>query len=426
MTKLSTESYKGVRDFFPKDQFIQNYIFKIMRETVESFGFNEYGASILEPAELYKQKSGEEIVNEQTYTFKDRGDREVTLRPEMTPTVARMVASKIRELSFPIRWYSIPNLFRYEKPQRGRLREHYQLNVDIFGIDDIWAELEIIQVGYKIMKNLGAKDDDFVIYLNSRKIIENLFDKFNLNEEQKYKISKIIDKKEKITKDDFANLLTEVLDNDSHKFISLLESTDALLDFVGKENDYVVNFFKLTDKLIKLGIKNIEFKPTLMRGFDYYTDIVFEFFDTNKENNRSLFGGGRYDDLISMFGDQKISAVGFGMGDVTARDFLETRNMLPKYQNSTKLYICIFSEEQKIEAFKVAEKMRSFKINTSIDDGYKKIGDQIKYADKNNIPFIICIGEDELKTGLYKLKNLETKEEFEGSIYSIIEKLKNA
>jgi histidyl-tRNA synthetase len=344
----------------------------------------------------------------------------------MTPTVARMVASKIRELSFPIRWYSIPNLFRYEKPQRGRLREHYQLNVDIFGIDDIWAELEIIQVGYKIMKNLGAKDDDFVIYLNSRKIIENLFDKFNLNEEQKYKISKIIDKKEKITKDDFANLLTEVLDNDSHKFISLLESTDALLDFVGKENDYVVNFFKLTDKLVKLGIKNIEFKPTLMRGFDYYTDIVFEFFDTNKENNRSLFGGGRYDDLISMFGDQKISAVGFGMGDVTARDFLETRNMLPKYQNSTKLYICIFSEEQKIEAFKVAEKMRSFKINTSIDDGYKKISDQIKYADKNNIPFIICIGEDELKTGLYKLKNLETKEEFEGSIYSIIEKLKNA
>ncbi len=426
MTKLSTESYKGVRDFFPKDQFIQNYIFKIMKETVESFGFNEYSASILEPAELYKQKSGEEIVNEQTYTFKDRGDREVTLRPEMTPTVARMVASKIRELSFPIRWYSIPNLFRYEKPQRGRLREHYQLNVDIFGIDDIWAELEIIQVGYKIMKNLGAKDDDFVIYLNSRKIIENLFDKFNLNEEQKYKISKIIDKKEKITKDDFANLLTEVLDKDSQKFISLLESTDALLDFVGKENDYVVNFFKLTDKLIKLGIKNIEFKPTLMRGFDYYTDIVFEFFDTNKENNRSLFGGGRYDDLISMFGDQKISAVGFGMGDVTARDFLETRNMLPKYQNSTKLYICIFSEEQKIEAFKVAEKMRSFKINTSVDDGYKKIGDQIKYADKNNIPFIICIGEDELKTGLYKLKNLETKEEFEGSIDSIIEKLKNA
>ena len=142
--KLNTEPYKGVRDFYPEDMFVQNYIFKVMRERAESFGYLEYEASVLEPAELYRAKSGEEIVNDQTYTFKDRGDREVTLRPEMTPTVARMVSAKKRELSFPLRWYSIPNLFRYEQPQRGRVREHWQLNADIFGVKTIQAEVEKI------------------------------------------------------------------------------------------------------------------------------------------------------------------------------------------------------------------------------------------------------------------------------------------
>src|SRR4051812_4163166 len=163
---LSTEPYKGVRDFYPEDMFIENYIFDIMRKTVEQFGYMEYGASILEPTELYKAKSGDEIVNEQTYSFKDRGDRDVTLRPEMTPTVTRMVAARKKELSFPLRWYSIPNLFRYEKPQRGRLREHFQLNVDLFGVDNANAEVEVISLASSIMKNFGAKSESFSIKIN--------------------------------------------------------------------------------------------------------------------------------------------------------------------------------------------------------------------------------------------------------------------
>lgn len=412
MNKLSTESYKGVRDFYPKDQLIQNYIFDIMRKTVESFGYEEYNASILEPAELYKAKTGEEIVNNETYTFKDRGDREVTLRPEMTPTVARMVANKQKELVFPLRWYSIPNLFRYEKPQKGRLREHYQLNVDIFGVENIFADVEIIKIGHKIMQNFGAKDSDFVIFLNNRKILDELFERFELRGETKYKVSKIIDKKEKISKEDFENLLQEFLKEKTKDFIEILVSTDRLIDFIGKENESIKKLTDLLEKLKSAGVNNALFKPTLMRGFDYYTDIIFEFFDTSKENNRSLFGGGRYDDLLDIFGKEKVPAFGFGMGDVTARDFLETHNLLPKLDTKIDLYICPTNQEYLDEAFRLSDYLRNQNLIVSVDITEKKLGDKLKYADKKNIPFVIVLGEDEIKSSTLSLKNMNTSEEF--------------
>jgi histidyl-tRNA synthetase len=412
MNKLSTESYKGVRDFYPKDQLIQNYIFDIMRKTVESFGYEEYNASILEPAELYKAKTGEEIVNNETYTFKDRGDREVTLRPEMTPTVARMVANKQKELVFPLRWYSIPNLFRYEKPQKGRLREHYQLNVDIFGVENIFADVEIIKIGHKIMQNFGAKDSDFVIFLNNRKILDELFERFELRGETKYKVSKIIDKKEKISKEDFENLLQEFLKEKTKDFIEILVSTDRLIDFIGKENESIKKLTDLLEKLKSAGVNNALFKPTLMRGFDYYTDIIFEFFDTSKENNRSLFGGGRYDDLLDIFGKEKVPAFGFGMGDVTAKDFLETHNLLPKLDTKIDLYICPTNQEYLDEAFRLSDYLRNQNLIVSVDITEKKLGDKLKYADKKNIPFVIVLGEDEIKSSTLSLKNMNTSEEF--------------
>lgn len=412
MNKLSTESYKGVRDFYPKDQLIQNYIFDIMRKTVESFGYEEYNASILEPAELYKAKTGEEIVNNETYTFKDRGDREVTLRPEMTPTVARMVANKQKELVFPLRWYSIPNLFRYEKPQKGRLREHYQLNVDIFGVENIFADVEIIKIGHKIMENFGAKDSDFVIFLNNRKILDELFERFELRGETKYKVSKIIDKKEKISKEDFETLLQEFLKEKTKDFIEILVSTDRLIDFIGKENESIKKLTDLLEKLKSAGFNNALFKPTLMRGFDYYTDIIFEFFDTSKENNRSLFGGGRYDDLLDIFGKEKVPAFGFGMGDVTAKDFLETHNLLPKLDTKIDLYICPTNQEYLDEAFRLSDYFRNQNLIVSVDITEKKLGEKLKYADKKNIPFVIVLGEDEIKSSTLSLKNMNTSEEF--------------
>src|SRR3989344_1671790 len=183
-----TQPYKGVRDFYPEDQRVQNYIFSAMRRAVESFGYEEMNASVLEPTELYLSKTSEEIVNEQTYTFKDRGDRSVTLRPEMTPTVARMVAQKKRELGFPLRWYSIQNLFRYERPQRGRLREHWQLNVDVFGISGMEAEIEIIAVAYEIMQRFGATENNFKIHVNSRKLFNRIYTHYGLSDEEMKKV----------------------------------------------------------------------------------------------------------------------------------------------------------------------------------------------------------------------------------------------
>ncbi|KKT74824.1 MAG: Histidine-tRNA ligase [Parcubacteria group bacterium GW2011_GWB1_44_7] len=295
MLMISKEPYKGVRDFYPPEMAIQNYIFSVWRSVAEKFGYVEYSASILEYAELYRNKGSDEIVNEQMYVFKDKGDREVALRPEMTPTLARMVAAKRRALKFPLRWYSIPNVFRYERPQRGRRREHWQLNCDLLGIAGVEAEVEIISLVHSIMKTFGAKDEDFEIKINSRKIIAAALADKNFSEEQVREFTRKLDRGESTPVDIHLEPNEEI-----NKLIAALE-----------END----------------VKNVRFDETLARGFDYYTGMVFEVFDTNPENKRSLFGGGRYDNLLEIFDAEPVPTVGFGMGDITIHDFLETHNL---------------------------------------------------------------------------------------------------
>ena len=282
---LSTEPYKGVRDFYPEDMAVQNYIFSVWRSVCEKSGYSEYGASILEPAELYRSKGSEEIVNGQMFTFKDRGDREVALRPEMTPTLARMIAAKRRSWKFPLRWFSMPNVFRYEQPQRGRKREHWQLNADLMGEKDtIKAEVEIVSLAHAIMTGFGTDEKDFSIRINSRTAL-GAVDKATLLEWDKK------GKPEGIT-------------------ISITPAIENLLA-----------------GLKALGVTNAVFDPNIVRGFDYYTGMVFEVFDTHADNKRSLFGGGRYDNLLELFGVEPVPTVGFGMGDVTIRDFLETHKL---------------------------------------------------------------------------------------------------
>lgn len=423
--KLSTDAYKGVRDFFPEDLRLRKYLFEIMRKTAESYGYVEYDASILEPAELYKAKSGEEIVNEQTYTFTDRGGREVTLRPEMTPTVARMVASRRRDLGFPLRWYSIPNLFRYENPQRGRLREHYQLNVDIFGVADLSADTEIIQVANSVMQKFGATEKDFSILINSRKLLLQLFAKFGLSEKQIHTASKLIDKKDKVSVVAFNDSLSTIFADRTDEFISLLSSPNKLMEYIGAENDSVKTVVSLIDELIKLGINNILFTPTLMRGFDYYTDIVFEIFDNNPENRRSLFGGGRYDNLLELFGGDLIPAVGFGMGDVTLADFLTTHNLLPKTHSETNAILATIGTVNRQEIILIGENFRQKGLALAINTIAKKPADAIKSALKQGINWIIFVGEEELSKKVFTLKNLTTEETFSLSKEEVVNKIKS-
>jgi histidyl-tRNA synthetase len=417
--KLSTDPYKGVRDFYPDDMAAQKQIFEIWRSVVEKYGYEEYNASVLEPTELYKAKSGEEIINDQTYTFIDRGEREVTLRPEMTPSVARMVAARRRELAFPLRWYSIPNLFRYEQPQRGRLREHWQLNVDIFGVESLQAEIEMIQMAYDITLFFVNSPKDFEIRISSRKILDYItHDIFKLDFEHSQKLLKLIDRKRKISTDLFEEGAMEIF---KHKkkvatLQTLLNSKNfeeftMHLQQTKEEHEGLREVYAVLESLEKLGITNARFEQSLTRGQDYYTGVIFEVFDMNPVNRRSIFGGGRFSDLLSLFGDEKVTAVGFGAGDVVLQDMMETYGKKVPQIPPAEIAICVMGVLVMDYAVEVAQKLREKNIRVSVDYSGRKVGDQIKAADKKKIPNIIVIGEEEMKTGEFKVKNLATGKE---------------
>lgn len=400
MTKIDT--YKGVRDFYPEDERIQRYMFNVMEKTAERFGYEPYNASILEPTELYTEKTSEEIIKEQTYTFTDRGDRSVTLRPEMTPTAARMVAKKKRELGFPLRWYSIPNCFRYEKPQRGRLREFWQLNIDLFGAEGTAADAEIIELAYSVLKNFGATDDMFVIKVADRNLLETAFDAAGMNDKQKREYRNLLDKKLKIEQSEFEKEAEKITTVDP---IKLIESTDDSV----KEAECAVR--ELVDTLQARGVTNVEFDPSIIRGFDYYTGMVFEVYDKSGENTRSLFGGGRYDYLVEEYGTDHTPAAGFGMGDVTARDFLETHGLLPDERSLADLYLAPVSENDTEKAAGAAAFLREKGVNVAFGIREGKMADHLKAAQKLRIPYFAAFGETEKENGTLTVKNLETKKE---------------
>ncbi len=391
---LSSDSYKGVRDFYPKDWARLSAIFGTLRKTLALWGYEEYNASPLERAELYEAKTSEEIVNEQTYTFTDRGDRKVTLRPEMTPTLARMVAAKRRELATPLRWFSIPNVFRYERPQKGRLREHYQLNVDLIGVASEDADIEILRVASELLKAFGAKESDFIIRVNSRALLTAACKAAGLQADATRAYLRLLDKKSKMTSETFEAARDSITAKDPLTLVDTKEMT------------------ALVATLQKLGVTNVVFDPTLTRGFDYYTGVVFEIFDTNPANPRSLFGGGRFDKLVSLFGGDTIPAVGFGMGDVTLADFLEAHGLMPKDDGrAPQLYLGTPSLSDIPAAQAFADVLRKEGGRVFVNLTSKSLGDQIKDAVKRGIPLFIAYGKDEVANQTVRMKILASGEE---------------
>jgi len=414
---LSTNPYKGVRDFYPEEMYIEQYLFDTMRDVVEHFGYEEYSTSLLEPTELYDAKTSQEIVNEQTYTFIDRGNRRVTLRPEMTPSVARLVAAKHRELSFPLRWFTIANVFRYERPQKGRLREHWQLNCDLFGIASIEADVEVIFLAYELMRAFGARDSEFEIRINQRSVIPETLSLLarehglTLPKEKQAELLRLMDKRDKLKPKVYAEEMRTLLGEKLSNAV-LTHYTPATIRKLITETKAGNELLTLLEILERRGITNIIHDPYLVRGFDYYTGMIFEVFDTSKENNRSLFGGGRYDNLLELFNKDPIPTVGFGMGDVTLRDFLDTHNLLPEYSSATDLYIAVMNPSVFDFSAQLAQRLRRHDLTIAVDYSGKKIGDQIKTATKKNVPFLLVVGDDEQDTGIYKLKHLPTKKEY--------------
>jgi histidyl-tRNA synthetase len=412
---LSTQPYKGARDFYPEDKRLQKYMFGIIRRTVEQFGYEEYDAPLLEPLDLYMAKTGEEIVNEQTYTFEDRGGRKVAIRPEMTPSVSRMVAAKRQELAYPLRWYSIPNLWRYERPQRGRLREHFQLNVDVFGLKGIEAEFEIIQLADSIFQAFKAKRSMYAIKLNSRRFTDYILgDYIGFDKVQAYTISKLIDRMHKIDRAEFIMQL-DALCTPSQREAGVVEK---LLSILGakrfgslpaavQKHESLAEVEKLMLLLEQAGITNVEFDVTLMRGFDYYTDIVFEIFDKHPDNNRAMLGGGRYDGLIGLFGVEPVPTVGFGFGDVTLQNFLEIHELMPALHTETHLYVIPVGDVF-TQILPVIAELRSAGLNVAVDTTGRKIASQIQTAQKKGIHYVLFIGVRELVDEQYVLRNLHT------------------
>ncbi len=406
---VTTQPYKGTRDFYPAEMRLRRWMFNQLRRTVESYGYEEYDGPMLESFDLYAAKTGEEIVDKQLYSFIDRGDRKVAMRPEMTPTFARMVAAKLNEIPRPIRWYSIPNLWRYERPQRGRLREHWQLNVDVMGGDPLLADAEILEVAFSLLDAFKG-GEHLEIRINHRQLMDRFFnDVLHLTPEAALACTKAIDAKDKISAEAFDAKLLEIGLNTEQKAALLQFFNSPLAEvaqqFGGPGADHLTELFKLLART-RIGSR-LRFDPSVLRGMDYYTGMVFEIYDTSPENRRALFGGGRYDNLLGIFGKESVSGVGFGMGDVGLQNFLETHGLVQAEPTSPRIYLGVMDRTQ-IEAFSVVEeRLRQAKLTVlkglQIGGG---MGAQLKTASRLGAGFAILWGETERAQDLWIIKDL--------------------
>ena len=417
---LNKQPYRGTRDFFPKDKRVRDYLFSVMTKTAESFGYESYDGPLLEEVELYKAKSGEELVNEQIYSFTDRGERFVAIRPEMTPTLARMVAQVHRESSKPLRWFSIPNLMRYEKPQRGRVREHWQLNCDVFGSPGRLGEVEILQVAVELFQNYGANSSHFEILINDRAIVDAVFKIImKSSDEQTHRLYKIVDKAKKITPEALQKMVSEVgLNSDSenifYSYLQLKTFSDVTHFLASNGQNEIAGFFSSFIELTsKAGLSEfLQYDPTIVRGLNYYTGIVFEIFDKHPDNRRALCGGGAYANLLQIFNEDPLPGVGFGLGDVTLKDFLEVHDLLPNFDIPVNDIFLTFQEEDGLEAtLKLAQVLRknNLKVITALESlKFKKV---FPVAEKKGVKFVTLMGSDEMAKNQIQLKNLATKEQ---------------
>jgi histidyl-tRNA synthetase len=434
---LTKSPYRGTRDFFPKEMRIRNYIFKKMAEISELYAYEPYDGPLLEEVDLYRAKSGEELINEQIYSFKDRGDREIAIRPEMTPSLARMVAQIHREVPKPIRMYSIPNLMRYEKPQRGRLREFWQYNADIFGGGQ-FGEAEIIQMAISLLRSFGANHEHFEVLINDRRFVDFVFEGLiGLNAELTKKLYKLVDAKNKMPPDKFS-LEVKNITNDEVKasiferFVQLNTMDDiklfvadyfdenSLSDFYHSRTaapvsvtNNVVPLYSIFKTLENLGLGDyVKFDPSIVRGLDYYTGIVFEIFDKSPENRRAIAGGGSYANLLQIFNEPSLEGVGIGLGEVPLTDFLTTHKLLPDLSKTELDYLVAYliPEAEKC-ATELASKLRLQNYKTELFFGEAKPKKIFNYSEKKSIAKICFIGEEELKNNEVKIKDLITRTE---------------
>lgn len=399
--KTLIQSVKGTREFYPSEMAIRRWLYALIEKTSTSFGYQEYDGPFIEKIDLYAAKSGEELVKEQSFVFPDRGGDLVTLRPELTLSLARMVAQKQNEFVYPLRWWSFGPFWRYEKPQKGRTREFFQWNIDMIGVDSTAADAELLAICASFLKNAGLRPDQVSVMVNHRKLMEGKLVELGISEDLKKSVFRLIDRKDKLslpaweayaleiglTREQFEGLNRLLKDQDLWKKSAELVEVFDLLSVMGL-NDYV------------------KFDPRIIRGLDYYTGLVFEAWDVGGDG-RAVLGGGHYDNLVGDVGGNPLPGVGFAMGDVMATLLLQKYGRIPEFKPfSDTVLVTVFDEKHIGDSAAFAERLRNAGIKAICYPEAAKLQKQFKYADRLGVSAVAVIGPDESAAGTVTIKNL--------------------
>ncbi len=399
------KSVKGTRDFYPDEMAKRQWLIQKLTEASEAFGYQMYEGPCLETIDLYAAKSGEELVKEQAFVFNDRGGDPITLRPELTPTLARMIALKQNQLTFPLRWWSFGPFWRYERPQKGRTREFFQWNVDQIGSDSVQADAELLAVAATFLKNIGLTPEQVKLYVNDRQLMDGQLSKIGINAEQKPDMLHLIDRIDKLPADVWdEKILAEGLNVEQLKAIhELLENRELWRDYPQMRDLFTM--------LEALGVADyVAYDPKIIRGLDYYTGTVFEAHAVNGEF-RAILGGGHYANLVGDVGGNPLPGVGFAMGDVVIMLVLEAFGLVPEdLVDPETLFVTVFNEETLAESIRLGSKLRAagFKV---IQAEPEKLAKQFKYADRLGLSRALVLGPEEIEGQKVVVKDLHNFEQ---------------
>ena len=409
-----TQGVRGTRDFYPEDMRIRNWLFDNFQSAARSHGFEEYDSPVLEHEELYTRKQGEEIT-QQLYNFEDKGGRSVALRPEMTPSLARMVMARAGALPTPIKWFSIPQCWRYERTQRGRGREHYQWNVDIWGSDAIQADAELLSVLVSFFEGVGLNADDLVIRISSRKVLEEVLGSLGISGDAFAATCIIVDKMDKLPAEAVEQQLSEQgLNSDAIAAIQSilgLSDLDSLASALGEDSEAVTELASLFDLVDAYGIADwIAFDASVVRGLAYYTGPVFEAHD-RAGKLRAICGGGRYDRLLSSLGGNDMPATGFGFGDMVIMELLNEKGLVPDLPSGNQDIVIAIDEDLRSAAMSVATKLRASGrlVDLVLED--KRMKWAFRHAERTGAQRLVMVMPDEWAAGNVRIKELESGEE---------------
>lgn len=393
---------KGTREFYPEQMALRNYIFDKVRAASEAFGYQEWDGPFLETLDLYAAKSGEELVKKQAFVFQDRGGDEVTLRPELTPSLARMIAAKQGELTFPARWWSFGPFWRYEQPQKGRTREFFQWNIDMLGVNSPEADAELIAVAAAFLRSVGLDPQRAAIYVNDRRLMDSELDALDISVDKRLDVSNLVDRRSKMT--------PNAWDENALELGLTSKQLDGLKAILGnydlwKKSEELVRLFAALEVL---GVKEyVKFDPNIVRGLLYYTGTVFEAYDQSGALKRAILGGGRYDNLLADVGGQPLSGVGFAMGDVVIGIILQESGLLPEFDSTpARVMVTIFDEKLWLQSYTLAAELRKAGLNVLVYPEPAKLPKQFKFADKMKMRVVLTIGPDEDAQGKVAVKNL--------------------